>query len=281
MSTRHSRAGTLQKQRLIQIGTAAACVAFVGMALGAVVIDRTVAPAEKPTPPALAPAAGTTDETSEFQPMPKLIASGLSSVYELDAVETPAGPTQGEGPVQPPPQDVVLVAAIGQPGSMMAVIREGASQTAMAEGQRAGTVEVLEVRPGWARVKHNGQEKELTVGKPILMVSDMGGGGAAPMSSQIITQPGADTYLETAEEGGITRTGGPTTFSRATSGGANPRGPGTPGGRRGGANPGGGNQGGGANGNGVGGGGNGNQANGNGNGQPAAQGGQKRQEEDR
>ncbi len=275
MSTKHSRAGTLQKQRLIQIGTAVACVAFVGMALGAVVIDRSVAPAEKPTPSIIAPATGSAAATPAYQPMPSLIASGLSSVYELDEIKTPGGDTGRTGqPVQPPPQDVVLVAAIGQPGAMMAVIREGASQTALAEGQRAGSVEVLEVQPGWARVKHNGQEKELTVGKPILMVSDMSASSAAPMSGQIVTQPGTDVYMETSEEGGITRTGGPTTFQRAS--GANPRGPGTPGGRRGG-NPGSGSQGNGTSGNGVAGG-NGNQANGNG--VPASRSEQKRQEQE-
>jgi|GEM_PF-7111549 len=276
MAAKHSRASTLQQRRLIQVGTAIACVAFVGMALGAVVLDRSVTPAETPPVDPIAPPTpgqrGNPDDT--FQPMPKLIATGLSSVYELEAIKTPGGDEGGEPPIEPPPQDIVLVAAIGQPGSMMAVIREGASQTAIAEGQRAGSVEVLEVKPSWARVRHNGEMRELTVGKPMLLVSDMGAGGPAPMGGQIISQPGSDALIETMEERGVTRTSSPTRFQRASSGGANPRGPGASGGRRGGGNQGGGNQGGNGGGNGGG-----NQANGNGNGQPAPSGSQ--QEDDR
>lgn len=276
MAAKHSRASTLQQRRLIQIGTAVACVVFVGAALGAVVLDRSVAPAEKPTVDPIAPPSGASDEPEAFQPMPQLIATGLSSVYELDAIKTPEGGEKDPKPTTPP-QDIVLVAAIGQPGSMMAVIREGASQTAIAEGQRAGSVDVLEVKPGWARVRHNGELRELTVGKPMLMVSDMGAGGAAAMGDQWVSPPGSEALIETMEERGATRTSAPAAFQRGTSG-ANPRNPGNPGGRRSGGNPGNqanGNQ----DGNGGGGNGSGNQANGNGNGRPVP--GGPKQEDDR
>lgn len=279
MAAKHSRASTLHQRRLIQIGTAVACVVFVGAALGAVVLDRSVAPAEKPTVDPIAPPSGASDEPDTFQPMPQLIATGLSSVYELDAIKTPEGGEKDPTPTTPP-QDIVLVAAIGQPGSMMAVIREGASQTAIAEGQRAGSVDVLEVKPGWARVRHNGELRELTVGKPMLMVSDMGAGGAAAMGDQWVSPPGSEALIETMEERGATRTSAPAAFQRGTSG-ANPRNPGNPGGRRSGGNPG--NQGNQSSGNqgvnGVGGNGSGNQANGNGNGRPVP--GGPKQEDDR
>lgn len=177
MATKHSRTSTLQQRRLIQIGTAAACVAFVGMAVGAVVVDRSVAPAPDPVIPPAPPPATSGGSGGGFPPSPPLIATGLSSVFELDPVTEPVKPDTGDGDPELPPQDIVLVAAIGQPGSMMAVIREGAAQTAIAEGQRAGSVDVLEVKPGWARVRHRGVERELTIGKPTLLVSDMGAGG--------------------------------------------------------------------------------------------------------
>ncbi len=217
MANKHTRAGTLQQQRLIQIGTAAACVVFVGMALGAVVVDRSVTPAAKPNLPP-APPAGPGEAADEYEPFAPLIASGLSSVYKMDAPTTPDKGEGGDAKPTPPPQDIVLVAAIGQPGSMMAVIREGAAQTAIGEGQRGGSVDVLEVRPGWARVRHRGVERELTVGKPVLMVSDMGASPSTPMSSQIIRQPGVGGGNETMEERGVTTTRAPTGFQRAQSG---------------------------------------------------------------
>lgn len=236
MAAKHSRASTLKQRRLIQIGTAAACVAFVGMALGAVVVDRSITPAPTAALPQLPPAAPTGEQDESYDPFAKLIATGLSSVYKL---EQPTAPTKGEGGETPAPQarqDIVLVAAIGQPGSMMAVIREGAAQTAIAEGQRAGSVDVLEVAPGWARVRHNGVEKELTIGKPMLLVSDMGAGAASPTSSQIITPPGAGSTPESIEEQGMTRTRMPTAMQRAQSGGNSGGAGGPGGGQRGGGN---------------------------------------------
>lgn len=268
MAAKHSRASTLQQRRLIQIGTAAACIAFVGMALGAVVVDRSVSPAPDPVLPPAAPLSASGDSDGGYPPSPPLIATGLSSVFELDPVTEPTKPV-GPGQEDPPPQDIVLVAAIGQPGSMMAVIREGAAQTAIAEGQRAGSVDVLEVKPGWARVRHRGEERELTIGKPTLLVSDMGASDAVPMGSQIIQAPGT-SMIETGEERGVTRTRTPTALQRAQSGG-NSGGPGGPGDRGGSSgNPG--NRGNRGVGNGNG--------NGNGNGQPVP-GGPKQPEDDR
>lgn len=235
MASKHTRAGTLKQHRLIQIGTAGACVVFVGMALGAVVVDRSVSPAPKPNLPPAPPVGGPDVGGEELQAFVPLIASGLSSVYKMDAPATPQGDEGGEEKrPTPPPQEVVLVAAIGQPGSMMAVIREGAAQTAIGEGQRGGSVDVLEVRPGWARIRHRGVERELTVGKPMIMVSDMSSSPQTPMSSQIIRQPGMDG-VETMEEGGVTSTRMPTTFQRSQSGnqGGNQSGAGAGSGRRG------------------------------------------------
>jgi hypothetical protein len=266
MATKHSRSSTLQQRRMIQIGTAAACVAFVGLAFGAVVADRSVTPARTGTPPPPPPIDASGGAEDEFQPFVPLIAGGLSSVYKLDEPAAPAKGAEGEeGPTTQAPQDVVLVAAIGQPGSMMAVIREGAAQTAIAEGQRAGSVDVLEVAPGWARVRHNGVEKELTIGKPTLLVSDMGAGSPVPASSQIITPPGAGAVTESMEEQGMTRTRMPTAMQRAQSGGNSG---GSGGGQRGaGAGAGAGN----GNGNGNG------QINGGGQAQPPQAGGPKRE----
>lgn len=218
MASSHSRAGTLQKRRSIQIAAGVACVAFVGMALGAVVVDRSVEPAPAVVLPPSAPIAGGAVE-DEYEPFPPLIASGLSSVYTLKPEDKP-----DEGPKDPrseeaPPQDIVLVAAIGQPGSMMAVIREGAAQTAIAEGQRGGSVDVLEVRPGYARVRYRGEERELTIGQPLHLVSDMGAAGDLAAGSQIITPPGAIPKAETLEEQGVTRTRMPTAMQRAQSSG--------------------------------------------------------------
>ena len=248
MAAKHSRAHTLQQRRLIQIGTASACVAFVAVAAGAVLVDRTVEPVAPPEPFAPAAAGPSDGQEEAFPPSPALMASMLSKVYELESTAPEPKPGQGEPVEQAAPQDVVLVAAIGQPGNMMAVIREGAAQTAIAEGQRAGSVDVLEVRPGWARVIHRGVEKELTVGKPILLVSDMGAGSAQPDSTQVIGQPDAARMAETMEEGGFTQTRMPTGLQRAQSGGNSSGGP--AGGRRSGSS---GNQGG-------------NSGNGNGNG---------------
>lgn len=242
MATNLTRAGTLQKRRTIQIAAGVACVAFVGMALGAVVVDRSVKPAPGVVlpPPAPIVSGGTQDEYKVFPP---LIASGLSSVYTLKPIEDkPVEGPKGTGdPEDPPPQDIVLVAAIGQPGSMMAVIREGAAQTAIAEGQRGGSVDVLEVKPGYARVRYRGQERELTVGKPMLLVSDMGASGEVGGGAQIITQPGAMPKTESLEEQGITRTRMPTAMQRAQSSGnqgGRGSGQGESGGRGGGGNSG-------------------------------------------
>ncbi len=228
----------MQKRRTMQIAAGVACVVFVGMALGAVVVDRKIEPAPDPTlpPPPPTTAGGTDDGYDVFPP---LIASGLSSVYSLEPVQEPTKGAEEGGGETPPPQDIVLVAAIGQPGSMMAVIREGAAQTAIAEGQRGGSVDVLEVRPGYARVRYRGQERELTVGKPMLMVSDMGAGGEVAGGSQIITPPGATPKAETLEEQGVTRTRVPTAMQRAHSGSsAGGQGQGGQSGRGGGGNSG-------------------------------------------
>lgn len=232
MAAKHSRASTLQQRRLIQIGTAAACVAFVGVAAGAVLVDRSVAPAARPQPFA-PPAVGSSQGGEGAYPVsPPLMASMLSKVYTLEPVSQPdKGEEGGQTQTQPPPQEVALVAAIGQPGDMMAVIREGAAQTAIGVGQQAGSVEVLEVRPGWARVRHRGVEKELTVGQPTLLVSDMGAGPAQPGSTQIVGQPDASRMAETMEESGVTRTRMPTAMQRAQSGG-NSGGAANPGGGR-------------------------------------------------
>lgn len=217
MASTHSRAGTLQKRRSIQVAAGVACIAFVGMALGAVVVDRSVEPAPSVVLPPPAPIASGIDEEG-YEPFPPLIASGLSSVYALKPVDEPKEVTKGD-PEQLPPQDIVLVAAIGQPGSMMAVIREGAAQTAIAEGQRGGSVDVLEVRPGYARVRYRGAERELAVGQPMLLVSDMGSSSDVAAGSQIITPPGATPKTESLEEQGITRTRIPTAMQRAQSSG--------------------------------------------------------------
>lgn len=236
-----TRAGTLQKRRTIQIAAGVACVAFVGMALGAVVVDRSVAPAPDVVLPPPAPITSSADD-EEYPIFPPLIASGLSSVYTLKPEDKPAEEPKGAGdPEDPPPQDIVLVAAIGQPGSMMAVIREGAAQTAIAEGQRGGSVDVLEVKPGYARVRYRGQERELTVGKPMHLVSDMGASGEVAGGSQIITPPGAIPKTESLEEQGVTRTRVPTAMQRAQSSGnrgGQGSGQGERGGRGGGGNSG-------------------------------------------
>lgn len=256
MSAKHSRASTLQQRRLIQIGTAAACVAFVGVAAGAVLVDRSVTPAARPQPFVPQTPGGGEAAKDEYDVSPALMASMLSSVYKLDPVTQPDKGEGGEGGQQitPPPQEVVLVAAIGQPGDMMAVIREGAAQTAIGAGQQAGSVEVLEVRPGWARVRQRGVEKELTVGKPTLLVSDMGATTPQPGGGQIITQPGSDQIIQSMEEGGTTTTRIPTAMQRAQSGGNSGGSSGPAGGRTSGGNRG--NQGAAGNGNGNG---NGNQ----------------------
>jgi len=210
----------------MQLAAAAMTVLFVGVAASAVLMDRTIEAAPRPTLPPMAEPAGTASGDDDFEPFPPLIASGLSSVYALDDIEVKEGGTDPEGPETPQaqPQDIVLVASIGRPGSMMAVIREGAAQTAIAQGQRAGSVDVLEVRPGWARVRHRGVEKELTVGEPTLLVSDMGAGAGQPMSSQVIGSPDATGMVETLEERGVTQTRAPTRFQRAQQGGNNPGG---------------------------------------------------------
>lgn len=223
MAAIQSRTEVLQKRRMMQVAFGVACLAFVGLALGAVMVDRSIEPAPElklPPPPQIG---GGEVQGETWEPYAPLIASGLSSVYKIEPVkEATENPGQGEGE-QPPPQDIVLVAAIGQPGSMMAVIREGAAQTAIAEGQRAGSVDVLEVSPGYARVVYRGEERELSVGKPTLMVSDMGASGEGSGSSQVVTPPGASSRYETMEEDGVTRTRAPTTLQRAQSG-ANPGG---------------------------------------------------------
>ncbi|MFI4915413.1 MAG: hypothetical protein ACIAS6_02760 [Phycisphaerales bacterium JB060] len=238
MAANQSRTEVLQKRRMMQVAFGVACLAFVGLALGAVMVDRSIEPAPELKLPPPPQAGGSEDQAETWEPYAPLIATGLSSVYELDPVKEPVeNPGPGEGK-QPPPQDIVLVAAIGQPGSMMAVIREGAAQTAIAEGQRGGSVDVLEVAPGYARVRYRGEERELRVGTPTLMVSDMGVSGEVPTGSQIVTPPGASSRPESLEEQGVTRTRTPTAMQRAQSGATPGGGQGGQSGRGGGGNSG-------------------------------------------
>lgn len=224
MPAKHSRASTRQQRRMIQFAAAATTVLFVGVAASAVLWDRAIDPMGSPTIPAPVEPSQTGPEDSGYAPIPALIATGFASVAEIEEppkTETPEGVEQ---PVQAPPQEIALVASIGRPGSMMAVIREGASQTALAKGQQAGSVRVLDVAPGWARVRHRGIDKELTVGAPLMLVSDMGAGAGAAASSEIIGMPDAQGMIETFEEGGVTQTRGPTGFQRARPPGNNPGG---------------------------------------------------------
>ena len=77
----------MQKRRTMQIAAGVACVVFVGMALGAVVVDRKIEPAPDPTlPPPPPTTAGGTDDGYDVSP--PLIASGLSSVYQNGSTTT-------------------------------------------------------------------------------------------------------------------------------------------------------------------------------------------------
>lgn len=210
MASKTTRAGILQQRRLMEVGAVAACFGLAAFAVGAVVLDRSVKPSVMPTAASLVPPKTdkqTTEEES-YIPIPALIASGLSSSYKLQPT-TPAVKDESgeEDPQRPlPPQDVALVAAVGQPGDMVAIIREGAAQSAIGPGQRAGSVEVLEVTPGRARIRHNGQEKELTIGQPMLLVSDIGGGSGAPPVSQAILRGEFDGQTRMNPDGTTTTT---------------------------------------------------------------------------
>lgn len=208
MAKRATRAATIQNRRLIEIATAGACVGFATIAIGAVVLDRKVAPSEIPTAMPLPPVQATDGAAGgeAFVPIPALIARGLASSYKLQPKTPP--PEQGESgqadPEAPPPQQVALVATIGQPGSMVAIIREGAAQSVIGPGQRAGSVEVIEVSSGSARIRHLGQVKELSVGQPMLLVSDMGGGGGGFSDSQAILRSESEGVTRTNPDGTTT-----------------------------------------------------------------------------
>lgn len=233
MASRTTRSGTLRQRRWIEIATASACVGFATISVAAVVLDRSVPPSTIPTAPALGPgpSAAGASQTDAYVPIPALIAGGLSSAFKIQT-PTPTTEEPGKDPERSPPQEVALVAAIGQPGNMVAIIREGAAQSAIGVGQRAGSVEVIEVTPGRAMVRHNGQVKELAVGQPMLLVSDIGGGTGVGATSSAIISPESEAASKLNEDGTTTTIAQPSSLQRqrpTNPRGGQPGGPGAPG----------------------------------------------------